>query len=163
MNRVRRTLCLAAVAALPFTAGASLAGAQTMSAGHDRFYVDTDTDLTGDDQLLVDARLGRTDNDGDANGVRSQTTSSDIQDLQGVRTDTRLASNDEGYDSTSSRAILGIDDLSPDGIDSDVDLVMIDENNEERTDDSGGQLTGQPSDNADEQRYAEDARYVFGE
>ena len=162
MNRVRRSLCLAAVAALPFTAGVGVASAESVSAGQDRFYVDTDTDLTGNDQFLVDARVGSTDSDGDATGVRSRSTSSDIQDVQDVRSDTRMVSNDEGHDSTSSRAILGIDDVSPDGIDSDIDLVMVDENNE-NPGEMGGELAGQPSDGTDEQRYADDAKYVFGE
>lgn len=163
MNRVRRTFCLAAVATLPFTAGAGVAGAQSAPAGQDRFYVDTDTDLTDADQLLVDARVGSTDHDGDATGVRSRTTSSDIADVEDVRSDTRTATNDEGHDSTSSRAILGIDDVSTDGINSDIDLVRIDENNEEGTDGMGGQLAGQPSGNAGEQQYSDDAEYVFGE
>ena len=164
MSRLHRSLCLAAVAALPFTIGAGVANAESVSPAQDRLYVDTDTDLTGNDQFLVDARVGSTDNNGDATGLRSRTTSSDIQDVENVRSDTRTASNDEGNDSTSGRAILGFDNLSPDGIDSDIDLVMVDENNEQNDRDmSGGQVAGQGDGAADEQRYADDAQYVFGQ
>ena len=164
MKHVRRSLCLAAVAALPFTVGAGVANAEGVSAGQDRLYVDTDSDLTGNDQFLLDARVGSTDNDGDATGVRSRTTSSDIQDLQEVRTDTRTVSNDEGNNSTSGRAILGIDDADVDDLDSDVDVVMLDENNERNNAGTNAeQLAGQPDDASDRQRYADDAEYVFGE
>lgn len=164
MKQVRRSLCLAAVAALPFTVGAGVANAQSVSAGQDRLYVDSDSNLTGNDQFLLDIRAGSTDNNGDASGVRSRTASSDIQDLQEVRSDTRTVSNDEGNNATSGRAILGIDDVGLDNIDSDVDLVMIDENNDRN--DAGmnaGQLAGQRDDARDEERYADDAKFVFGE
>ena len=164
MKHVRRSLCLAAVAALPFTVGAGVANAQSASAGQDRLYVDTDSDLTGNDHFLLDVRAGSTDNNGDASGLRSRTTSSDIQDVQEVRSDTRTVSNDEGNNSTSGRIILGIDDFSLDNVDADVDVVMLDENNDRN--DAGtnaGQLAGQRDDTTDEQRYADDAEFVFGE
>ncbi|MEW6471542.1 MAG: hypothetical protein AB1679_04675 [Actinomycetota bacterium] len=153
MKHVRRSLCLAAVAALPFTVGAGVAHAEGVSAGQDRLYVDSDSDLTGNDQLLLDVRAGTTDNNGDASGVRSRTTSSDIQDVQEVRSDTRTVSNDEGNNSTSGRAILGVDDVSLD-----------DENNDR--DDTGmnsGQLAVQRDDARDEQQYTDDAEFVFGQ
>ena len=164
MKHVRRSLCLAAVAALPFTVGAGVANAQSVAAGQDRLYVDTDSDLTGNDQFLLDVRAGSTDNNGDASGVRSRTTSSDIQDVQEVRSDTRTVSNDEGNNSTSGRAIVGIDDVSLEDVDSDVDVVMIDENNDRN--DTGmntGQLAGQREDARDEQQYTDDAEFVFGQ
>jgi hypothetical protein len=164
LKHVRRSLCLAAVAALPFTVGAGVAHAETVSAGQDRLYIDTDSDLTGNDQFLLDVRAGTTDNNGDASGVRSRTTSSDIQDVQEVHSDTRTASNDEGNNSTSGRAILGVDDVSLDDVESDVDVVTIDDNNDR--DDTGmnsGQLAGQRDDARDEQQYADDAEFVFGQ
>ena len=164
MNRVRRSLCLAAVAALPFTVGTGVANAEGVSAGQDRLYVDTDSDLTGDDEFLLDVRAGNTDNNGDATGVRSRTTSSDVQDVDNVRTDTRTASNDEGNDSTSGRAILGFDDVSLENVESDIDLVMVDENNAQNDrDSSAGRLAGQQDDANDGQQYADDAKFVFGE
>lgn len=162
MNRLSRSFCLAAVAALPFTIGAGVANADSALAAQDRLYVDTDSDLTGDDQFRVEVRAGNTDDNGDATGVRSRTTSSDVQDLQDVRSDTRTVSNDEGNNSTSGRAILGFDDTSLENIDSDIDLVMVDENSEQDDRDmSAGNLAGQPDDASDEQRSADDAEYVF--
>src|SRR5262245_17799418 len=111
MISIRRSLCLAAMSALPFSAGVGIAYAEGASAGQDRLQINTDTNLTDRDNFLVDARVARVDDDGDATGLRSRTTSSDVQDLEDVHTDTRAVSNDEGHDATSSRAILGFDDV----------------------------------------------------
>lgn len=162
-NRVRRSLCFAAVAALPFTVGVGTAHAESVSAGQDRLYVGNDSQLAGDDQLLVDLRAGRTDDDGDATGVRSRTNSSDVQDVQDVRTDTRTVSNDEGSDSTSGRVILGFDDIKAESIDSDIDLVMVDQNDEPSGQDASGSPAGQRDGAADEEQNADDAAFVFGQ
>lgn len=164
MNRVRRSLCLAAVAALPFTIGAGVANAEGVSAGQDRLHLDTNTNLTDGDQFLVDVRAVSIDDNGDATGVRSRTTSSDILDVENVRSDNRTVSNDEGNDSTSGRAILGIDGLRGlDEIESDIDLVTIDGNDDENTTDANADQVAGQSDATDEQQYGEDAEFVLGE
>lgn len=165
MHRIRRSFCFAAVAALPFSLGVGVAHAEGISAGHERLYLGTDTNLTDQDQFLIDVRGGSVDDDGDANGVRSRTTSSDIQDVEGVRSDSRAVSNDEGNDSTSMRAILGIDDLGRlDSVDSDIDVLMIDQRRDENNVDSmsAGRVAGQEDTAGDEQQYSEDAEFVFG-
>lgn len=159
MKSIRRSLCLAAVAALPFTVGASVASADGVSASQDRLQLDTNTNLTEGDQILADVRIATVDNDGDASGVRSRTESSDIQDVENVRTDNRVVSNDEGNESTGLRAILGVDDLrGVDNVDSDIDLVTIDQNNDKDT----NQVVGQNGSGDDQEQYEDDARFVFG-
>lgn len=166
MNPIRRTICFAAVAALPFAVGVSTANADSFSAGQERLFLGGDTNLTGQDQFVIDVRGGVIDDDGDANGVRSRTTSSDIQDLEEVRSDNRAISNDEGDDATSLRAILGFDDIRRlDDVDSDIDVLMIDRRNDETKSDSmsAGQVAGQGDTASDEDQYGEDANFVFGQ
>jgi len=165
MNRIRRSLCIAAVAALPVAGGAGVAHADGLSAGQDRLQVDTNTNLTDGDQFLVDVRVAGVDDDGDASGFRSRTSSSDVMDLEDVRTDNRTASNDEGNDSTSGRAIVGFDSVRGlDDIDSDVDLVSIDRDADNDADAMDvDRVAGQSGGAADEQQYGEDAEFVFGQ
>ena len=164
MKSIRRSLCLAAVAALPFTVGAGVAGAEGVSASHDRLRLDTNTNLTEEDRILADIGVAGVDNDGDATGVRSRTESSDIRDLENVRSDNRLVSNDEGNESTGLRAILGFDDVRGlDNLDSDIDLVTIDQNNDENTSGSESQVIDQDDSATDQQQYEDDAQFVFGQ
>lgn len=162
--RIFRSLSVAVVAlALPIGLGAGVAGAQTPSAGQDRVAVNTDTNLADTDNLFVDVRVVSFDDDGDASGIRSRTSSSDVQGLEHLRIDTRTVSSDQDGDATAARAIVGFDDLSGlDDVDSDIDVVTIDHNG----DDSDGSpaVTGQQNDpGRDDDHYQDDARFVFGQ
>jgi hypothetical protein len=167
IKSIRRSLCFVAVAALPFTLGAGVASAEGVSASHDRLQVDTNTNLTEEDQILADIRVASVDNDGDATGARSRTESSDIQDVENVRKDNRLVSNDEGNESTGLRAILGFDGFDDvrglDNLDSAIDFVTIDQNNDENTSGSTSQFIGQDDSVNDQQQYEDDAEFVFGQ
>lgn len=164
---VRRALCLAAAAVLPVIIGAGAADAESASVGQDRLSVGTNSNLTDGDHLLLDVRVASVDDDGDATGVRSRTSSSDVEDLQGVRTDNRTVSDDEGGDATSSRAILGFDDArNPDDVDSDIDVVNIDQRHDDGDAAPGdaGPVVGPNTGGAhDEQQYRDDEQFVFGE
>jgi hypothetical protein len=165
---VRRALCFAAAAALPLTVGAGAARAESVSAGQDRLSVGTNSNLIDGDQLLLDVRVASIDNDGDATGLRSRTSSSDVQDLQDLRTDNRTVSTDEGGDATSSRAILGFDDArNLDDVDSDIDVVNIDQRHHDNGDAASGNagpVVGQNQGGAhDEQHYRDDEQFVFGQ
>jgi hypothetical protein len=157
--RIFRFLSVATVAlALPIGLSAGVAGAQTPPAGQDRVAVSTDTNLADTDNLFVDVRVVSLDDDGDALGVRSRTSSSDVQGLEHLQTDTRTVSSDQDGDALAARAIVGFDDLSGlDDLDSDIDVVSIDH---DRNDSDGSPgITGQQND----EQYEDDTRFVFGQ
>jgi hypothetical protein len=165
---VRRALCLAATAALPLTLGVGAAHAESVSAGQDRLSVGTNSNLIDGDHFLLDIRVASIDDDGDATGVRSRTSSADVGDLQDVRTDNRTVSNDEGGDATSSRAILGFDDArNLDDVDSDIDVVNIDRRDHDNggaAPGNAGPVVGQNTGGAhDEQQYRDDEQFVLGQ
>jgi hypothetical protein len=151
------------VFALPFTFGAATVSAsvspaeheagEDTSVGDDRLHVDTDLDVTDSDDLVVDVSLTSQDEDADRFGVRSRNT---LEDLAELDTDTRAVSQDE-HEGFSGRALLDLDDL--DDIDSDLDVVVIDNDESESPADEVMASEDSPS---DRQTFEEDAQFVFG-
>lgn len=123
----------------------------------DRLLVDDDVDYTQERGLVVDARVGFLDPDGDARGARTRTALSDVDN---GGSDTRFALFDN-EDALSGRAAVNVHDL--DDIDRDVAIARLDRDCAEARR-SGPVLPAPPlgGGGEDEQRVADDGAFVFG-